>query len=404
MLPRLRLDIGWLDLASALLPPRRSIADLEQAIGAHAPAHGTAVVALSVRTLYDALLAETGTAPVVMSAVTINDMAELVRANGRELHIVDLGPRTLSPSPDSVKALCDQTDAGMVVIAQLYGSRADLQPLAGACRQPGRLIVEDCAQAFDGALHLPQGVDVALYSFGPIKVATALGGAVGLFRDPTLAERVRRRLATYAPLPESWFVRRIVKFLVLKFLNLTPVYSTLLAALRLAGRDPDETLGNMARGFAGGQSIAEAVRHRPPRRLLALLARRLNTWKPRADATHLLLDRLGSRLTVPGLATRPRHGWLAPVMVSDPRTLVAALRKDGFDATTGATSMGVIRDDHGNSAPEAQRMMGSIVYLPKPPDSATATALANSVERALGAAASAIPINLGETDPLERVD
>jgi hypothetical protein len=32
-----------------------------------------------------------------MSAVTIDDMAELVRASGRELRTVDLGPDNLSP-------------------------------------------------------------------------------------------------------------------------------------------------------------------------------------------------------------------------------------------------------------------------------------------------------------------
>jgi len=280
MLPRLRLDIGWLDLLSVLLPTGRSATALEQAIAAHAPPESSAVVALSVRTLYDALLAETENSAVVMSAVTIDDMAALVRASGRELLTVDLGPDTLSPSPETVRAECESSDAGLVLIAQLYGSRADLQPLVAACRKPGRMIVEDCAQAFDGTLRLPEGIDVALYSFGPIKVATALGGAVGLFRDLELAERVRQRLAQYPPLPEIWFVRRTMKFLGLKFLNLTPVYTVLLAVLRLAGRDLDETLGNMARGFGGGQSITHAVRYRPPRRLLALLARRLRNWKP----------------------------------------------------------------------------------------------------------------------------
>ena len=404
MLPRLRLDIGWLDLLSALLPPRRSAVEMEQAIGAHAPPDSNVVVGLSVRTLYDALLAETGNAPVVMSAVTIDDMAELVRASGRELGTVDLGPDNLSPSPEAVRAECEISDAGLVLIAQLYGSRIDLQPVVMACRKPGRLIVEDCAQSFDGTLRLPKDIDAALYSFGPIKVATALGGAVGLFRDPALAQRVRERLARHAQLPERWFVRRAIKFLGLKFLNLTPVYTAFLAALRLARLDPDETLGNMARGFAGDQSITDAVRHRPPLGMLALLERRLRNWKPRPDATHLLLDRLGARLTVPGLATRPRHWWLAPVMVRDPPSLIAALRRDGFDATTGATSMGVIRGGHGDIAPKAQGMIAAIVYLPKPPDPAAANALARSVEQVLTSATSVAPIALLEPDPLERID
>jgi perosamine synthetase len=315
--------------------------------------------------------------------VTIDDMAELARVSGRTLHTVDLGPDTLSPSPEDVRTTCERTDAGLVLVAQLYGSRVDLEPLLAACSKPGRLFVEDCAQAFDGTLRLPAGLEVALYSFGPIKVATALGGAVGLFRDPQLAARVRQRIMQYAPMPESWFTRRAAKFLALKFLNLTPAYTAFLAALRLAGLDPDETLGNMARGFAAGQSITDAVRHKPPRRMLALLERRLRTWKPRPDATHQLFAQLADRLAIPGLATKPKHWWLAPVMTSNPQALITALRHDGFDATTGATSMGTVRDSAGYVAPNARQMIASIVYLPKPPDAATATAMARSVEAAL---------------------
>jgi len=91
-------------------------------------------------------------------------------------------------------------------------------------------------------------------------------------------------------------------------------------------------------------------------------------------------------------------------MVRDPQSLIAALRRDGFDATTGATSMGVIRDHLGNIAPQAQQMIASIVYLPKPPDPATANALANSVEQALEGAASTAPVAFLEPDPRERVD
>ena len=111
-----------------------------------------------------------------------------------------------------------------------------------------------------------------------------------------------------------------------------------------------------------------------------------------------------THLTVPGLGTRPRHWWLAPVMVPNPQALIAALRSDGFDATTGATSMGVVRDRLGHIAPEAQRMIASIVYLPKPPNAATAIALAHRVELALAVTASAAPVSFPQPNPAERID
>lgn len=383
MQPRLRLDIGWTDLLSAVAPAGRDADAFERAIAARAPADTHAVTALSVRTLFDAILAETGTRPVVMSAVTIEDMATLTRASGRALRAVDIDIKTLSPTPNAIRAACIGSDAGVVVIAHLFGSRAPTEAIAAACAGQGRLIVEDCAQAFDGKLSIAPGADVALYSFGPIKVATALGGAVGLFRNGELADRVRRRLDAYPALPERWFIRRAIKYMGLKILNLVPVYTLLLILLRLVGRDPDEALGSMARGFSAGLPITQAVRRRPPRRLLRLLARRLDTWSPQPDATPNLLQRLSSHLTVPGLTTSPRRWWLAPVLARHPDRLIATLRAAGFDATRGATSMRPIRGDDEPMPDEAARMIASIVYLPKPTSLPIANRLADCVEAAL---------------------
>lgn len=381
MIPRLKLDIGWTDLLSALLPSRATARYLEHAIAAHAPPSTHCVIALSVRTLFDALLAETGQAPVLMSAVTIDDMATLVRSSGRALHTTDIDIATLAPDPANKHEKASGPGAAMIVIAHLFGSRSAVKGIAPA----KWLVIEDCAQAFDGRLSLSEGADVALYSFGPIKPATALGGGVALFRDPDFAARVKARIASYPALPESWFLRRLVKFIGLKLLNLRPVYTCLLAALQLLGRDPDAALGGLARGFGKGQPIAEAVRQKPPLRLLALLERRLRTWKPTPDATPSLLDRLAGTLIIPGEKTGAHRWWLAPVLVADPAALVLALRERGYDATRGATSMRAIKDDAGNIRPEAQHMIEHVVYLPKPANEAEAGALAGAVETAFAA-------------------
>lgn len=377
MIPRLRLDIGWRDLASALAPVAASASELERQIAAYAPPATHSVAALSVRTLFDALLAETGASPVVMSALTIEDMAKLVRASGRTLDTVDIDIATLASSAEAMSQACASTGAALAVIAHLYGSRSAISPINGP------IIVEDCAQAFDGNLRLSDGADVALYSFGPIKPATALGGAVGLFRDAALAERIRQRLAGYPQLPETWFLRRTLKFIGLKILNLRPVYTCLIAGLKLAGRDPDATLGGLARGFSSGKPIAEAVRHRPPRRMLALMARRLRSWKPSPDATPQMLARLAKIATVPGAATGVHRWWLAPILVGAPGDLITALRAKGYDATRGATSMRAITSDDNSPTPQATRLVDTVVYLPKPTNEHEAATLAVAVEIAL---------------------
>lgn len=381
MQPRLKLDIGWRDLASIWLPVRRQAQTYENDIAAHAPDGVFPVAALSVRSLFLALLEERGDSrPVAISAVNVADMAALARSKGCALRPIDVAIDSLMPSPAVARATCGH-DAGMLVLAHLYGTRPDIGPIAAACAAPDRLIVEDCAQAFDGGLRLSPGADVALYSFGPIKTATALGGAVGLFRDPVLAEGVRRRMADWPARGDGWFLRRSLKYAGLKLAG-SPVFYGLVFALlaRLAG-DPEPLIGSFARSFSG-QPIEQAARHRPPTRLLRLLARRLKSWPKPRDAIGTMLHRLSCHVIVPGLAARPTHWWLAPVVAHDPERLIARLRAQGYDATRGTTSMRALAGETGLAPETASRLMANVVYLPKPRDAAAAERLADTVERA----------------------
>lgn len=381
MQPRLRLDIGWRDLASIWQPVRRP-AEFDSQIALHAPADVFPVAGLSVRSLFLALLQETSrTRPVAMSAVTVADMAALARTCGCSVRPIDVEMGGLLPTPDAACQACGD-DTGLIVLAHLFGSRGSVEAIAALCAAPDRLIVEDCAQAFDGTLRLSPGADVALYSFGPIKTATALGGAVGLFRDQALAESVQRRMADWPALGDGWLLRRSLKYAALKLIGTPPIFGLFMALLtRLAG-DPDAVIGSLARGFAG-RPIHEAVRRRPPPRLLRLLARRLDSWTIPADVTGPVLDRLSRHLTVPGLVARPAHWWLAPVLVPKAERLIATLRSLGYDATRGTTSMRALADESGSTPEVAARLIASVVYLPKPRNAAAAERLNRAVERAL---------------------
>jgi perosamine synthetase len=383
MQPRLKLDIGWLDLASVWLPQRRSRAELEAKIASPLPRDFHPVIALSVRSLFDALLAETMRGrPVAISAVNVADMATLLRAHGCELRPIDIQLDDLLPSPQAAGGACG-ADAGMLLIAHLFGGRADIRPIVEACRNDNRLIVEDCAQAFDGRIALTPGADVALYSFGPIKVATALGGAVGLFHDRELAERVKLRMEQWPILRESWFLKRAAKFTLLKTASAPWIYALVLRAIRMSGRDAEQVIGGMARGFGSSRPIHEAVRHRPPTRLLRLLERRLRTWTAPKDASRDLLDSIREHAEVPGSARMDRRWWLAPVLVKNPDAIVAHLQGHGYDATRGATSMRAVASDGGPPPAQASRLIGEVVYLPKPADREGAAKLATAFEQAI---------------------
>lgn len=373
-----------MDLLAALLPGEVDRDFLLDAIRKRAPEGTTAVVGLSVRSLFSAIIAETSAGrPVAMSGVTIQDMATLARAHGCDVRPVDIDLGDLLPTPHDAVEAC-RRDAAMVVIAHLYGTRGDIAEIAAAVLRPDRLIVEDCAQAFDGALALGNGADIALYSFGPIKKATALGGAVAIFRDAALAQRVQARIAGWPTLSNRWFARRVWKFIGLKLLNIPWVCALFLKCLAATGRNSETVIGRMARGFSGSASITQAVQQQPPGRLLWLLDRRLRRWQPPPDATPNLLQRLSERFPVPGLAAQPTHWWLAPILARDPEPLIEALRRDGFDATRGTTSMRAIANRQGIAGDNAALLIGKVVYLPKPRSVREAETLAQAVERAAG--------------------
>ena len=360
MHPRLELDVGWRDLIWAAIGRRRAQVALPP----------DAVVGLSVRTLFDALLVELAlpaAAGIAMSAVTVHDMAAIVRAHGHGVQPVDIDLDTLAPEPAILEAAIG-SQSRVFVLAQLYGARAGLADVAAICRARGVLLIEDAAQAFDGRLGLAEGADVSLYSFGPIKTSTALGGGLAFIRDPNLAARMRLRLDGYPQLSERWFRRRARKYVALKLFNMPWLYGLIVRGLEQTGRDPDRVVGGMARGFVG-QDLMRAIRHRPPAALLQLLAARLAAPKgvgSRATRGEALYAALGPSVERPGrLAIRPTH-WLAPILAADPGALVRRLRAAGFDATRGATSMRSLADaDH--PCPNADRLIAQAVYLPSGP-------------------------------------
>ena len=70
--------------------------------------------------------------------------------------------------------------------------------LSRFAREHGLLLVEDCAQAFQGPERMGDPVaDVSMYSFGTLKTSTALGGAILRVRDREVLGRMRGIQASY---------------------------------------------------------------------------------------------------------------------------------------------------------------------------------------------------------------
>ncbi len=353
MQPRLTFDISWRRLFWAAFG------------GADATPLPDAVAGLSVRTLFDAILSEAGLpsgAPVLMSGVNIQNMADLVRLHGLAPCFVDIAPSTLLPSAENLLDTQARTGAKLCLIAHLFGAHGPIESLE-ALRARGARVVEDLAQGFSPeALAATSQADVTLFSFGPIKRRTALGGALARFRDPRLAARVQARQVDYPMLSDGWFRGRAGKYLGLKALSHPMLYGLVFA---LAGRDPDAVIGKLARGFSGDDLLGN-IRRRPPPRLLALLARQIAEDLALVDRRQIceaFLAGLPGGFCIGGAASSHVH-WLFPLAVPDPDAFIGALRGHGFDATRGATSL---RAFTGTDS-YAGALMDQIIYLPHPAD------------------------------------
>ena len=375
MIPRKRLDIGWMDLlrgiSLCLWPHKRAAA--QQRIEAIWGEERESLACLSVRSGFDALLGTldfpTGS-EIAMSAITIGDMPRIAAEHGLVPVPVDVDLQHLAVYPELLfRALTPKTRA--LVVAHLFGSRMDMEGILHLAEERDLLVIEDCAQVYvaDGYTGNPKS-DVSLFSFGPIKTATALGGGLLRFRDRSLRARVAEHQEEW-PVQSSWrFGRRLVKYGLLKLLSWRPFYSAFTSGCRLVGRRHDEIVAASARGLAGSHFFAK-IRQRPSTPLLALLAHRLQSYdareiEERASIARLVGDLL-NKTDRPGQLARHHSHWIFPIMHPDPDGLMRHLWKRGFDATRGASSLCAIaappyRPE--NITPEADRLMRQILFLP----------------------------------------
>src|SRR3982751_1765425 len=130
--PRHYLDISTPDLlrcASGKFNGRdatREARHLEDEIGPHA------IVTLSVRSAWDLMLTAFNLPPgseVIMSAVSIPDMARIAEAHGLVVIPIDLDPSTMTPRVDLYsRAFNDRTR--IVLLAHLLGGSFDISRYA----------------------------------------------------------------------------------------------------------------------------------------------------------------------------------------------------------------------------------------------------------------------------------
>lgn len=332
---------------------------------------------LSVRSGLDALLSEvdwpTGS-EVLMSAITISGMPRIVQHHGYQPVPVDIAPLTLTPSVNEIRRrITPQTRA--IILAHLTGGQIEIEPIARLCQREGLMLIDDRAQAYvgwDEMIQHSRHADVALWSFGPIKTATALGGALISVRDQELRQAILRRTESYPAQSKSAYATRILKYALVRLISQPLVAGWVAKAFQITGKDHDQFAAGIARGFAGDQFF-DRIRLRPSTPLTKVVKHRLNAYdysmiEQRRMAGQFLMRELNGVVPVLGSQMIDPTYWLFAILVEDPESLVHSLWRNGFDATnrTSLCRVGASQVSADDSSTEmvADRILRNMVLLP----------------------------------------
>ncbi|MDE0190341.1 MAG: DegT/DnrJ/EryC1/StrS family aminotransferase [Gammaproteobacteria bacterium] len=370
-------DFTWGDwlfaLAGCLSPPKQNLdAHLEHAWHrtgtTQGPAAG-ALACLTVRSAFDLFLRVQRWPPgdeVIFSALTVPDMPRVAALHGLKPVALDIDPLTTRWDHGQLDRLIGPRTRAMV-LAHLFGTRLDIGSAVAVARQHDVAVIEDCAQAYAGTAYRghPEA-DLALFSFGPMKTATALGGAIASLRSPTVLAAMRRLRDVDPVQPTTDYWRRLTRYGAFKALAQPRLFGALATAAEKLGIDREQWLHGATRNLPSKSWIA-GLRRRPCAALLRLLVRRLavgdELLEERARRGAVLTGAIGPHVALPTRSATPHGHWMVPVLPCDRVGLVRGLRNAGFDAMSGRFE---VVNGNERETPGAARL-AKAVYVPFDP-------------------------------------
>jgi dTDP-4-amino-4,6-dideoxygalactose transaminase len=330
---------------------------------------------LSVRSAFDLVLQALPTTDrdeVVFSALTHPDMVRIAEAHRLKPVPLDIDLETLAPQDQLLESVISSRTR-VVVVAHLFGTRVDLSAIAGVAARTGALLVEDSAQRFRGPGEGGDRLaDVSLFSLGPIKAATALGGALVEVRDPDLLHRMRAIEASWTRQSRWTYLGRVLRFGGLLAIASPRVYWLFDRILTLSGRNLDRVVVAAVRGFRS--DLLGRIRQRPSLPLLAVVERKLRTFdttrlSARTELAETFAASLPPAVDLPGRRAIGECDWVFPVLVDDPVRLRTLLRREGLDSSSATTSIAAVPAPAGGTAAvNAERFLAHVVFLPVYPE------------------------------------
>jgi dTDP-4-amino-4,6-dideoxygalactose transaminase len=375
MWARTQLKIGWGDLLTGglacLLPgDRAALAGKVERYFTNAP---NVLAAYSVRSGFDLLLQALKIREgdeVLFSALNIRGMVTIARRAGAVPVPVDLDIAPMAPSLERLEAALTPKSR-VLVVAHLFGTRLDMQPIVDFARRHYLILVEDCAQAFNGRDFCGHpDSDLALFSFGPLKTATALGGALIVVRDADLRARMRSIQSTYPVQKNPNQLKRIFQFSALKIITSRWVMGLIFRFFKARNQDYEDAISDNVRNVAP-LGKARQRRYQPSAGMLALMHRRLGNFvegslESRAAMGRKLRDLLDGSIVLPAQGTNYHDYWVFPVLVDEPGIFIKRLRENGFDGANLPRSQAVPAPDYAEhlTPKTAAQMLADMVVVP----------------------------------------
>lgn len=283
---------------------------------------GRCLACFSVRSALDLFLSVMNFprgSEVLMTAINIPDMVVILEHHGLTVVPVDVDLDTLCPRYEDLAALVTARTVA-VLTAHVYGRWTNMDAVVKVAQEHKLLVLEDCAECFSGLADLghPQ-TDIVFFSFGAIKYATAMGGAIAKVKDPEILLKMRTRLKTYPIFAESMYVERLFRYSIVMFLLNNPLVVCMGVRLcHFLAIDYRENIVSLLRGFPG--DIIAKIRYQPSTALLRMMLRQLQRFDPSEHARSkingdFVVENLSNDLLIPGSKSDKLNYWLFPILV-----------------------------------------------------------------------------------------
>ncbi len=329
-------------------------------------------VGLSERSCFDRFLGALRLpqgSEVLVSAINIDGMRRILEEHGLVPVPVDICPANLEVDlVQGRERISSKTRA--VLFAHLFGARSNMAAIVDFCQSYDLQLWEDCAQVFDGEYRWDERADLRLFSFGPIKTFSALGGGVAVCKDPAVQKRIRDSAKQLPRQHNYQYAARVAKYFSIQAVTSPSVYRWVMRLIPGTRDQRDAWLVSLFRNTSQQDRFFRSVRRQPSMLLLQTLERRIVgrlDVEPERDQRGKLLAamlslRLSIRPSVAGQSAEKHRYWVFPAFIESSQTLLNSLENEGFDVTSRCQLSVLETPDY--PTPAAGLLRNSIVFLP----------------------------------------